>query len=331
MAFCITSTDAKRQQTTSVVRYFAILLSISFVSLFTLALLKFSCEHLLAPHNMGISGALVTQPIDLLMIGSSHTRQSYDLRTIEQGAGVPCFLIAYTGMDLVTIDQLVSYMISHGKSPRYIVVEAYSALLSRKPDIEDPRAFFDSPPDLKREMISTYLSVHTGRSGYLDIADLILSRGSEAIITYPVNSIVLNRVSYRGGVINKVVPGVSQEEFVKFRVDPISDRPNPHQYQALDHLLEITTMHNVHTIFIESPMPSPVVADHRIQTLKSDFRQKLQKQHVIYIDGDLGFPINDPALFADNNHLSSKGRTLFSIKISELLRKWIEQVNQFHN
>jgi hypothetical protein len=42
---------------------------------------------------------------------------------------------------------------------------------------------------------------------------------------------------------------------------------------------------------------------------------------VPYIDGYDGFPLDDASLFADTNHLSTKGRGVFTEKVAERLRK----------
>jgi hypothetical protein len=35
------------------------------------------------------------------------------------------------------------------------------------------------------------------------------------------------------------------------------------------------------------------------------------------------FPTGDPALFADSNHVSSRGRTEFTNRISGTLKSWV--------
>lgn len=54
---------------------------------------------------------------------------------------------------MVSINTMLRYVVEHSPAPRYIVVEAYTAFLGRRHDIEDPRMFFDSPPILKRELL----------------------------------------------------------------------------------------------------------------------------------------------------------------------------------
>jgi hypothetical protein len=42
-----------------------------------------------------------------------------------------------------------------------------------------------------------------------------------------------------------------------------------------------------------------------------------------YIDGNEGFPIDDPSLFSDSNHLSSKGRDEFTARIAVTIKAWL--------
>ena len=39
-----------------------------------------------------------------------------------------------------------------------------------------------------------------------------------------------------------------------------------------------------------------------------------------YLDGAVGFPVDDPSLFNDDNHLSTAGRELFSRRVAKFLK-----------
>ena len=70
-------------------------------------------------------------------------------------------------------------------------------------------------------------------------------------------------------------------------------------------------------------MPAPVSASPRIQNLKKVFREMAATEGIPYINGDQGFPTDNPALFADDNHLSQQGSELFTTRISEELYRWM--------
>jgi hypothetical protein len=76
-------------------------------------------------------------------------------------------------------------------------------------------------------------------------------------------------------------------------------------------------------MFIDPPLPQPISSIPDIQILKRRYREILAGRGVPYVDGDVGFPIDDPSLFSDNNHLSSKGREEFTSRIAVELRAWM--------
>ncbi len=324
METLIATSLSEKSARASAPRFFFVLFSACMMPLLVLGILKVGFEDRFAPRNAGISGLLATdQDVDLLFIGSSHTRQSYDVAMVEHETGASSFLVAYDGTDLVTIDQVISFLGARNRCPRHVVVEAYSAFLSRPPDFEDPRLFFDAPPPLKEQIVSTYLSTHKRTDAYLDVFDLATSRGSESLLTYPANRLVLERLSYHGGTVANTNSGVSRAEFNGFRPERLSGQPDPHQLAAANHLVDFARSRGIQLIFIESPLPAPVGADSRIQALKSAFRTWTEAHNQPYIDGDRLFPTNDPTLFADSNHLSSAGRRLFTQSLAGSLRQWL--------
>ena len=297
-----------------------------FAILFCLVALKFFTEDRLAPKDFGLGGVLSRPKLDLLLIGSSHTRKSYDMRQLEKMTGVTSsFQIGYNGTDLTTISQMLDYLVSKpDHCPRYLVVEAYSALLARKPDMEDPRYYSDAPPALKRSIIRSYLAGRGGyRSALLDVFDLVVNRGNDEIITYPFYSLIVKKSTYKGGRTDFYFPGLSPEEFRRLRADPAGNAPNPAQLAALYHILDLTKNHGIPVIFIDTPLPQPVSSEADIQSLKKYFGEILGARHIPYIDGDRGFPVGDPALFSDSNHLSSQGRKVFTSAISVQLKSWM--------
>ena len=307
--------------------YVARLVSFAAGVLFCLAFLKFLTEHRLAPKNFGLGGALSQPKLDLLLIGSSHTRKSYDMQLLDRLTGITrSFLIGYDGTDLCTIFQILNFMAATPEHcPRHVVIEAYSAFLARKPELEDPRYYADAPPSLKMTIIGAYFSQHGYRSSVFDMFDLVVNRGNEEIVTYPIYSLVLRRNSYKGGGAGITFPGVSAEQFKQFTAGAITPRPDWAQVRALNQILDLAARHRMSVIFVETPIPKPVSSVPGIQALKSKFGELVAVRHYRYIDGDRGFPTDDPSMFSDSNHLSSAGREVFTSKIAVELKSWIAQ------
>jgi hypothetical protein len=291
------------------------------------ALLKFMGEHKLAPVNSGVSGLLNGPKVDLLFVGSSHTRLSYDMKIIERSTGDEnSYLCAYNDADLRTIAQLLEYVSRDpDHKPKFVAVEAYSFILAQKPDLQDPRLYFDAPPELKLRVLSDYFEARRNFSAVLDLFDLTVNRGNDQILAYPIYAWMERTASYKGGRRDIVAPGVSPEQFRSFKVEKHIGDPDPIQVESFHRIAALARSKSIHIIFIESPMPAPVSANPGIQRIKQSLRKLAESEGCIYIDGDAGFPIGEPELFTDNNHLSAAGKQLFSERIGPLLKDWMGQ------
>jgi len=293
--------------------------------LLCLVTLKFFTEHRLTSKNTGLEGALAQPQLNLLLIGSSHTRKSYDVRLLEQATGNPSlFLISYDGIDLTSIAQMLETMAdTPGKCPRHVVVEAYAAMLGRRPDLDDPRYFAEAPPRLKMEILRTYVAGRSIRTGLLDSFDLIVNRGNDEIVAFPFYEWAQNFDSYKGGRSAFTFPGLTPEQFSRLTAGIYAASPNPYQVAALGRIFDLANSHHIALLFVDTPMPAPVSSNPTIQTLKKDFRRMVTARGFPYIDGDQGFPIDDPSLFSDNNHLSSEGRDEFTARIAVPIKAWL--------
>lgn len=270
--------------------------------------------------DAGIEGALAHSPIDILFIGSSHTYLSYDVAAVERVTGRRAYLIGYNGLQLTSMAPVIRYLVGSAVvKPKQIVVEAYSANLAAAPGITDSRLYFESPPPLKRLIVASYLRQHPGTQGYTDVFDLIVNRGNEQILMYPITSRVSGRNTYHGAGLISASQGVSSERFSKFHAHVSQGVPNAYQLAALQEIIGIGRDSGVQLLFVESPMPAPVSQSRPIQDLKRVFRDNLASARLPYLDGDTVFPINDPALFEDDNHLSGAGRQRFTSVVAQML------------
>src|ERR1700730_17129533 len=131
-------------------RYAVKVFLLSTILLASIAALRILVTHYFSPTNMGIQGAIRNSPVDILLVGSSHTRQSYDIARLERVSGRSAFAVAYNGFDLRAMATFLSAFLRNPKSrPKLIVLEAYCVNLSAPPHINDTRYFFDAPPVLK--------------------------------------------------------------------------------------------------------------------------------------------------------------------------------------
>ncbi|HXC02560.1 MAG TPA: hypothetical protein VNU49_07885 [Opitutaceae bacterium] len=284
---------------------------------------KFTCEHRLAPLTSGIQGELAAAPVDVLFVGSSHTRQSYDVHALEKSLHGSAFLVAYNGLDYQTMTVIVPALLANGKGPpKVLVIEGYCMSLVRSGGLEDSRMFFDAPPAMKVEFMRQYLAEGATWERYLDLFDLAVNRDNELLLMHPAYSRLTSWLSYRGGYAGKNVPGLSSFDGIYLRVPRSS--ASPEQEAALISVIQAAKQQNVRVLCIESPMPGPTERQGTVIRLKARLAQILREQDVPYLDGASGFPVDDPKLFGDSNHLSTEGRALFT----EIAARFIAQTQQ---
>jgi hypothetical protein len=275
---------------------------------------KVALEDRLAPTDVGIHGALQLQGVDLLLVGSSHTRQGYDARLLESLTGGSAFIVAYNGLDPVGMVPVVRAVLASPKiHPKLLVIEANYVRLSHLPDVEDPRLFFDSPPAVKAELINTYLRTHHyDHDSYVDVFSLLANRGNDAIATWPLLHRIMSNLSYHGGYLGKNMPGLDRGAFGNLSIPFEADRPNPEQIAAVHTIISIARMNHVPVALVDTPTPAPVEAQSWVGAMQQQWRGLAADESVPYAHGIDGFANTDPALFSDSNHLSTAGRTLYT-------------------
>jgi hypothetical protein len=289
-----------------------------------LTALKYRFSHLLSPSNSGISGVIKEKRIDYLFLGSSHTRQSYDIDLFQKRTGKSAFIVAYNGLSPFMIDAIVRFLEeSHKIEVGTYVLEAFVYSTIKAPAVEDTRLFCDSPPELKAillRLLSEKVPSFDWRRRY----ELLVLANNENILTYPVNRAVLARTSYRGAYINKVVRGLNPEEFEQLK-SPMQGKADPslnsRQVRSLQSLFEYIKTRGLRVVFIESPLPKPIGDTPFISLNKQRLSRLIKGAGFVYLDGDTDFEVGNPDYFADDNHLSTKGRALFTEKVIDFLKR----------
>jgi hypothetical protein len=296
--------------------------------LFVLVSAKLLLEDRCAPLTSGIHGALQERDVQVFLLGSSHTRQGYDIAELERLTGSKDFAVAYDGLDLAGMVPLVRALMPvwerrtpHGS--RLLVVEAYSANLARAPELQEPRLFFDAPPRTKLEIARNYLQQHPHQAGaWRDLWVLAANRGTEIIVTYPFLHALMERLSYHGGYEGKTVAGFPAG-FSRMRVPVAGEAPNEYQLAALTAIIAMAKQHGVTVLLVDPPMPASVEAEPRIRALQAQFRRLAAEQAVPFTEGAENFPTDDPALFADSNHLSTAGREIYTQRFAAVLNGFL--------
>jgi hypothetical protein len=285
----------------------------SFVLLSVLVAAKFLFEDRLSPTESGIHGALIQPRIDILLVGSSHTRQGYDVKLLETATGKHAFSLGYDGLDPVSMLPVVKAMLANPeRRPSLLVVEANCVTISRPPDVEDARLFFEAPPGVKTTLIRTYLRAHHGWSDYLDMFALVANRGNDLILTWPLVHGIIDSLSYHGGYLRKTLPGLDSAEFAKLHVPMDSGQLDPDQLAALRAIISLAKSDGVRLWLADTPMPAPIEAQPENITLREAFQRLADAERIPYLRGADGFSASDPALYNDRSHVSTAGRELYT-------------------
>lgn len=308
-------------------RYLFTVTAILIVTLASWIGLRFALAHRFAPDQSGVHGLAVNAPVDIVFLGSSHTRQSYDARLLEERTGKKVFLVAYNGLDPVSMVPVLKSMLEGGSPPKVLVMEAYGALWARPHEVQDSRLFFDAGPQLKAMLLEQLLRPKT-LAAHRDAFELLVNRNNDAIIAYPLNRILLRNLSYHGAYGDKFVPGLSPERFAQLRI-PLEGELHihPEQRAALLEIVRLARERRVPVMFAESPLPGPVAARPNVHALKAEVAALAQAANVPYFDGEEDFPLTDPTLFADSNHLSTKGRALYTERVAAWLTATMQRAD----
>jgi len=68
-----------------------------------------------SPRTLGLTGLLHETDIGCLFIGSSHTRQSYDVALLQERTGESAYLVSYNGLGPFLMEPLMRFIADNGK------------------------------------------------------------------------------------------------------------------------------------------------------------------------------------------------------------------------
>ncbi len=292
------------------------------VLLWIIAFSKFELEHHLASTSSGLQGELKTPSVAVLLLGSSHMRQSIDVAQLQSEIGRDAFVVSYNGLDSAAMELLLNEIIARSSElPKLLVLDGYCELYSHPPDIEDDRLFFDAPPSMKMALLRSYSQEAGGWRAWPDLWELTVNRGSDTILAWPFVHTTLDRLSYRGGYHGKIVVGSDPELFSSYQLSLTATAVDPQQMTALHRIIQTARRHGVGVLMVDAPMPEPVEREIVVQKLRNQLIDAARQNGVFFYDGTSGFPNSDPSMFGDSNHLSTAGRALYTHRFAQLLNE----------
>jgi hypothetical protein len=274
---------------------------------------KFYFSMKVYPKTAGLQGLLAEKKFDILFIGSSLTRQSYDIGLIEREHHLKAYALAYNGMSPLMAKKNLTYAIESGDVHlRTVVVEAYPYKLYAQPYlIEDARLFNSFPSKLKFEVLK---EMYDSDLDLGQIFNLVVCADNESIVSAPMTYKLIEKLSYNGGYVNKNVPGLAA-----FATDKeLYETSNIYrqQFEAYTDIIALCKRHNIRVIFVEPFVPYYVQNGTNYNSAKTLLRNLFAASGAPFIENrSVAMNNHDVSLFADFIHLSTKGRELWSREI----------------
>lgn len=278
---------------------------------------KFYFSIIAYPKTSGIPGLLSKKNIDYLFIGSSLTRQSYDIKLIENEYHMHAYSVAYNGMTPLMSYNILKYILENTDILiKTVVIEAYPYKLFASPhSIEDVRLFNSSPAKLKLDIIK---EMYDSDHDLARIYKLIVLADNESVLSAPITYKVIEKLSYNGGYSNKNVPGLTNFKSNKELYETANI--NQIQYTAYVKLIDICKKHIVRIVFIEPFVPNYIQNGTNYNIAKTLIRNSISDSGNMLLENTATTLNNkDPSLFGDDIHLSSKGRDLWSREIIRII------------
>lgn len=283
---------------------------------------KFAYSARWCPATQGINGLLQMRHVDYLFIGSSRTRQGYDMRAIERATGKSAYLLAYDGLQPHLAVKLLEYLLDRSQPTiGLIILEAYPYIAMRKPSVEDSRIFYNAPAALKLDLLKTWQQ--TGMSG-TDMYALSVAEGNEVLLTAFCTRKLIERRTYHGGYVDKFTPGMPRRRFQQIQ-EPEGVRQSPGhltplETQSLSSMFALADQHGVPLIMVEPPVPQAIAQGAVYTAGRAELQDLAAMAQIPYCTfSDRLFNPCDNSLFTDPLHTSSKGRSLLSRRIIPLL------------
>ncbi len=297
----------------------AVLLVLIIVPLFVF--LKYRYSYQLAETNSGIGGYIEQKACDILFVGSSQSRQDYNIKIIDSVCGTSSYILAYNGMQPFIATEVVDYLTREYFKPAVIIMEAYPYLSVQEPRLADTRLFSDAPPDLKDTLINI-LKENRGFS-FGQWYELVVRSENESLLMHMFTYNKKNNMSFKGSYQNKSVKGMKQdfiltENNTGGNFDSIL---NTAQQLAHKELIEICKQQGIKLIYIRPPVAAPVYYSEHYTYASIILQNQIEDSlGVSYINNVKGFSNFEPNNFSDFYHLSTSGRDKYSELIANVLK-----------
>jgi hypothetical protein len=249
---------------------------------------------------------------DLLFIGSSMTRQSYDTKLLNENLGL-VYLVAYNGNQPCLILEEWRFLLARGVSWKKYYIEFYPQTSAVAPSISDLRIFLDSDLDLKLKYIRL---LSLGRQlTFAEYYELFVTSNIELISTFLISKPLIDSLSYNGGYIGKMERGSDLESLDRESelIVLTTKEMDPNQKKCWADLFTFARSKSLEMEIWESPKYRAVGVHSHYTSIRNQMLEMTKRAGIPY--RSLPFAVDDPSLFRDPIHLSTKGREIFTREV----------------
>ncbi|MCR4922796.1 MAG: hypothetical protein K5931_02175 [Lachnospiraceae bacterium] len=268
--------------------------------------------------NRGINACVDQGDLKALFIGSSTFRCNIDMPTMDKALDNKVFDISYGGNQCVAVD--IQYdEIKKRSDNKYdlMVFELGPLMLTEEVMLSDSRVIWDLTFEGKKRL---WDKMYEGGNTDLSMMyEYFISSGLDDLITYPITEPFYATRYYKGAKTEETLsPGREYLENEPFDISGLNTVAS--QVQAVRELIDKCKRDGQAFVFIETPPYHRLYNDPVYQKYLSDFIAILDEEGADYIlASQVDFDNTDPENYEDMNHMSYKGRTLYTKELIELL------------
>ena len=286
-------------------------ISLAFLILIMLLFVKNNYSFMLLNNaSYGSTNIINKGEINNLFIGSSMFRQGIDIKTLEDNEE-DNYILSYNGNSPYLEYYELLNLLDNNVKINNLYVDMYVYVMYQEPKISDEKMLLEFDFKQKKEILSKI------GNGFSLLYETYVTSNNEFIITYPINSQIVNNTFYKGGSL--LMPsGESSEVLDNSYVYDLSGDMNSIQVEYLIKLIKLAKDNNINVTFIETPKYATVKNNESYLEAMEKYKDILDDLDVKYIVNSIeanntySFLNDNPEYYFDNIHLSYKGRVAFT-------------------
>ena len=286
-------------------------ISLAFLILIMLLFVKNNYSFMLLNNaSYGSTNIINKGEINNLFIGSSMFRQGIDIKTLEDNKE-DNYILSYNGNSPYLEYYELLNLLDNNVKINNLYVDMYVYVMYQEPKISDEKMLLEFDFKQKKEILSKI------GNGFSLLYETYVTSNNEFIITYPINSQIVNNTFYKGGSL--LMPsGESSEVLDNSYVYDLTGDMNSIQVEYLIKLIKLAKDNNINVTFIETPKYATVKNNESYLEAMEKYKDILDDLDVKYIVNSIeanntySFLNDNPEYYFDNIHLSYKGRVAFT-------------------